>query len=59
MAIDSRTGRILWDYMALNRDSDPANNIASGKYTVTISVSDPRGYTATQSFDINLQVSAP
>ncbi len=57
MSIDSRSGRIFWDYWGLNHDSDPANDVAAGAYLVTVSVSDARGYTATQSF--TLQLSSP
>lgn len=50
MVIDARTGRILWDY------TNPAHNITSDNYNVTVSVADSRGYTATQSFTITLDL---
>lgn len=58
MMIDSQSGRVLWDYLARNRDADPANDIAAGSYPVTISVSDSRGYTVTQSFVLTVQLPA-
>ncbi len=54
MEIDSRTGRIVWDFYALNTDSDPANDISSGSFPVTVQVSDPVGRTDTQSFSIHV-----
>ncbi|MEO0055942.1 MAG: hypothetical protein RLZZ50_1889, partial [Verrucomicrobiota bacterium] len=60
MNIDARTGRVLWDYVAQNRDANPDNDIAAGNYPVTILVTDSRGYSATQSFTIHVQLpSAP
>ena len=54
MEIDAQTGRIVWDYHALNADSDPGNDISSGSFPVTVQVSDPVGRTDTQSFSINV-----
>ncbi len=60
MNIDARTGRVLWDYVAQNRDANPDNDIAASNYPVTILVTDSRGYSATQSFTIHVQLpSAP
>ena len=50
----AQTGRIVWDYPALNTDSDPGNDISSGSFPVTVQVSDPVGRTDTQSFSINV-----
>ena len=52
MEIDSATGRIVWDFHALNTDSNPSNDIASGVFPVTVQVTDPLGRTDTQSFDL-------
>lgn len=56
MTIDSHSGRILWDYWGINHDGNSSNDVASGSYTVTVSVSDLRGYTATQTFTLTLQL---
>lgn len=58
MTIDAKTGRILWDYMGLNRDSDPGNDIANGDYVVSVLTADSRGYTTTQSFTLHVQLYA-
>jgi fibro-slime domain-containing protein len=56
MTIDSETGRIFWDFLAINRDGNPGNDLAAGAYPVTISVIDARGLQATQSFTITLNL---
>ncbi len=50
----AKSGRIVWDFHALNTDSDPANDITSGSFPVTVQVSDPVGRTDTQSFSIHV-----
>lgn len=56
MEIDPQTGRIVWDFHALNADSDPNNNISSDGVTVTVQVSDPIGRSDTQSFTLNVSL---
>jgi fibro-slime domain-containing protein len=56
MAIDPKTGRIFWDYLAINRDANPANDLAAGVHAVTVSVTDARGLQTTQSFSITLSL---
>jgi fibro-slime domain-containing protein len=54
MTIDAKTGRILWDYLAINRDANPSNDLAAGPYSVMVSVTDARGLQSTQGFTLTL-----
>ncbi len=53
----SPSGKIVWDFHALNEDSDTGNDIAAGSYPVTVLVTDARGLMSTQSFLINISLS--